>query len=544
MLIRICMIHHPCVMDCGWDQTMPNYSRRKMLASTAATSIFVLPFSEGQKAKAAPQKSNVVRPEDWGAVGDGDHDDTKAIQSAIDHAAKGQVVLLTGKIYKVSGDKTGILKIPPSGLQLRGQGARKPTILCVTDPAYILRGDAVHNVNISNIGFEGPDARCIGIWMSGAASNIRISDCTAKYCGLYNGTTFATSYAEASKGNSPSDVQIQNCIGTGNPKVNTNSAFITVQYHTNVRIDNCQADGYDHGIMWWGGDSNYQKNGAPQAERKTSDITITNCRISNIRQGGIWGSMGRNVKVVNCTVDTCGDVGFDAEGCQDVTFSGGKVRNCKNGCLTTFWGASNIVFQNVDVEVSASFPLAFRSYNATLKAALSESASIIGGTITCPDGIGRIDQGSGPLDNFLMRGTHLKNVIVNMTQRNIHNITIDGITAEFTRQAPNKSGDAVINIGNLQQNGRERASGIVRNCEIISSMPQPGLGDCAISFTGADVNTPSFFSAEGNKISGFGTAISVADSAGRSTYQLKGNQLGRGAIKRTGLSGRSVLNMR
>lgn len=484
----------------------------------------------------------MVRPETWGAVGDGVHNDTKALQSAIDRAG-GRTILLTGKAYRVSGDKAGVLNIPSSGIRLRGQGAQKPIISCATDDAYILKGNAVRNVDISHIAFEGPDGRCVSIGISGASSNIRISDCTAQYCGLYHGTTSANNYVGANGGNSPSGVQIRNCIGTGNPKVIAGLAFISLHYHTNSQVSGCRANNYRHGIMWWGGDSAANANGAPNSERKASGITIADCEMSDMGGGGIWGSMGRDIKVINCTVDTCGDVGFDAEGCQEVTFSGGKVSNCANGCLTTFWGARNIVFENIEVKLSGPRKLAFRSYNATLQATFAESVRIIGGSITCLDNIGWLDQANGPLDSFLMKGTYLKNVIIEMVQQNIHDVTIDDVTIEFTLQAPEKSGSAAISIGRLQQDGRRGGRGIVRNCRIMSPGPQPGLGDCAIAFTGADANADTAFSAEGNRISGFGTAFSLTDAAGKSVYRLRNNQLGQGILKRTGMSSRSILDV-
>jgi hypothetical protein len=244
--------------------------------------------------------------------------------------------------------------------------------------------------------------------------------------------------------------------------------------------------------------------------------------------------------VTDCIVDNCGDVGFDAEGCQDVTFSGGKVRNCTNGCLTTFWGARNIVFENVTVEMSKPFTQAFRSYNATLQSTFAESVRIVGGSMTHLDGTGVITQGNGPLDNFSMEGTSLRDVVIDMTQPNIHNVLIEGVTLALTRPAPMGTASAAISIGNLKQNGRGPARGAVRNCRISTAVPQPGLGDRAIGLTGGDANGITDFTADSNTTGGFGIGVAVSDNAGRSVYRIGRNRFNGGRIDDRGVSRSSV----
>jgi hypothetical protein len=482
----------------------------------------------------------MLKPEQFGAKADGVHDDTQAIQKAIDLANGKAAVLLTGTSYRVNGKTSGILQIPSTGLRLRGAGPQGSTIQSATDGSYILLGNNVSNLDVSGLAFEGTNGKTVAIVVAGNSTGIKLQSITTRGCGLFYCNTAAASYATTNDGNSPSNIDISGCVGHGNSSSVVGLPFINLNYASDVRISNCHAEYYRHGIAWWGGDSAYNADGALTNIRKTRNILISNCGFKNIDQGGIWGSMGRNIKVVGCSVDTCGDVGFDAEGCQEVTFSGGKVKNCTNGCLTTFWGARNILFENVAVEMSKPFVQAFRSYNATLQSTFAESVRIVGGSMTHLDGTGLVTQGNGPLDNFVMEGTSLRDVVVDMTQPNIHNVLIEGVNSSLTRPAPMGTASAAICIGNLKQNGRGAARGTVRNCKVSTTVPQPGLSDRAIGLVGGDANAITDFSADSNTTSGFGTGVIVSDNAGRSVYRIRRNRFNGGQIDDRGVSRSSV----
>lgn len=67
-----------------------------------------------------PQAANV---KDFGAIGDGVADDTKAIQSAIDAVTRGAVFLPKGR-YKI----TNVIRVTKSGVVLRGAGAQESVL--------------------------------------------------------------------------------------------------------------------------------------------------------------------------------------------------------------------------------------------------------------------------------------------------------------------------------------------------------------------------------------------------------------------------------
>ena len=118
---------------------------------------------------------------------------------------------------------------------------------------------------------------------------------------------------------------------------------INLLFSKKCLIEGCRVDNVQHGIQWWG----------DQLFGWCEDIRIINCRVKRA-EGGIWGSLGRQVLVTRCVVENCTDVGIDFEGSQQSTAADNTVRNCKNYGLATFFASENITFRNNRVEQDAS----------------------------------------------------------------------------------------------------------------------------------------------------------------------------------------------
>ncbi len=118
-------------------------NRRRFLATTAALSALASDAQQqppdfswagyrcGEAAIPRPRETASIR--DFGAIGDGDHDDSAAFRKAI---AAGGVIRIPAGRYKI----TDILDITKSGTVLRGDGPGRTTLWCPT-PLNDIRPD-------------------------------------------------------------------------------------------------------------------------------------------------------------------------------------------------------------------------------------------------------------------------------------------------------------------------------------------------------------------------------------------------------------------
>ncbi|WP_080237815.1 right-handed parallel beta-helix repeat-containing protein [Spirosoma rigui] len=128
------------------------------------------------------------------------------------------------------------------------------------------------------------------------------------------------------------NVQVNGCGAKGNDQFQGIN-FVTSK---NVRVTGCRIANAQHGIQWWGDDTNGW----------CEDFRITGNQIQNVDGGGIWGNKGRRITVATNTVKTCGDVGVDFEHSVDCSATNNIVSDCKNYGLATFHSSERITFTN------------------------------------------------------------------------------------------------------------------------------------------------------------------------------------------------------
>lgn len=181
-----------------------------------------------------------------------------------------------------------------------------------------------------------------------------------------------------------------------------------------------------HGLEWWGGNAHPDVDGAPDRERKCMRFTIAGVVVSDASQAGIWGSMGRDGLVTDCTVVQCGDVGFDAEGCDRVTFRECRCEDATNGCFSTFFYSRDIVFADCTGVVADRHRPLFRTFNNTQQAGPSGTITIAGGRFRCTDPAGpsTIDTAGGPVRSLIVRDAALSNVRIDTYTNNMHRVSI------------------------------------------------------------------------------------------------------------------------
>lgn len=252
-----------------------------------------------------------------------------------------------GATYKVSS-----LALP-SNIRLIGNGARFVSTITGAG-AGILTVD-----NGNNIVVEG--------WRAGGAlstifvkirnsSDVHVLNNHCLTTGIATSTSLTDTYSGSSEG-ACRRIEVRGNTGVASNAPNGYSA-ICLRYTSDSIVAENNTSGYGHGVMFWGGDSASDGSGV----RKSQRITIANNVINDVGQGGIWGSMGREITVIGNTCRTGGDVGIDFEGCQMSSATGNTVENFANGGLTTFFSSTDVLFSSNVVEQDSASGAAYKAF--------------------------------------------------------------------------------------------------------------------------------------------------------------------------------------
>lgn len=236
---------------------------------------------------------SAVTPQMFGAIGDGVHDDTKAIQTALD--CRGKVFLAAG-VYRISSKL-----VVHSGTVFYGE---KGSCIKQTEDTFILynensqRSDANwdENITIRSIAFDGATVEAVseytaGMYMCGVRG-LTVENCTMTDIGgdgIYMGRAGKDRYCEK--------VRIINCsFNNCGRNVSNPRQSIAIVFAEDVRITNCSM-------------SNMRKNSyAVDVEPNKTDehcsVYIANCRMvgCGISSGGDQGAT-KTVSVSKCFID-------------------------------------------------------------------------------------------------------------------------------------------------------------------------------------------------------------------------------------------------
>lgn len=328
--------------------------------------------------------------------------------------------------------------------------------------------------------------------------------------------------------NGCSDVHVTRCTATNVADTpDPRRAGVLFQYCVGWSAASCKFSNVPFGVQWWGGDSDPAADGALANPRKCMHGTVTGIQVVNC-VAGVWGSMGSDVNVSSCSVDTASDVGIDFEGCANCSASQNTVRNCVNGNLTCFWLNVDISFVgNTSRQSRADYPH-LRVYNASQDVD-NRSLTVKGNTFITDQTIGVIDTDHGCVETLQFLNNTLTDTRVDFTANNLRYVTVTDNQLSFTRAATQTF--YAIQIGAIHDHG----VGVVARNTVASKVSQPP-DSTALYLWSDDHNSDSQFQATDNHTTGFPVDLMTDNRSGNpgttSYFTIEGNTFGSGVYKK------------
>lgn len=409
----------------------------------------------------------------------------------------------------------------PSNISISGNGE------LIVGPGVEALFIATNKTTIQLSGLKASKTSTNKVWpyllRTSQCKDVRLMGCSTRGMLLYHNTAPTGQSYQAITGESLSKrITIVNCSQTSCSLAK--SATILIEYAQGVIIRKCSLTDCYNGIQWWGGDSNPAVNGALTNPRWTQNVIIEQCVVKKAAQGGIWGSMGQNIRVANNNVSTCGDVGIDAEGCTNVTFINNRVQNGKNGAYATFWLNRNVQLTG-NRGISTDGSPVFRCYNATQT---SDNRDL-----TFKDnqwiGVGKmttVDFNSGPVGSFSVDGDKLTNCRLVYQSNNLGKLRLKDVSVNFTLP---------LTASAVQIGGVTGGADVLMQRVRVKALSQ-NKGSIGFSIEHSDFNNGGQYMCDDCSVSGcvkdFQTRNTSANAGISPVFILNRCRLGAGAIDR------------
>ena len=251
----------------------------------------------------------------YGAIGDGVHDDTAAIQAAINSLpSTGGIVQIPAGTYMIDTSKkinlrsSMLLQMDPAAiLKAKTCSLIRHYILYINDKSDVeiaggqLVGDRDTHVYSGTSTHEwGHGIQCLG-GKRVTIRDMRISKCTG------DGVCV---------GGAASDVVIANIVSTQNRRQG-----LSITNCTNIKV-------YDSEFSYTEGTApECGIDIEPDAGYTCSNVLIRNCRMNGNKKYGvnIWQRVSA-VTITGCTLEKNGSLGMGTNGCTNITFTNNLVR--------------------------------------------------------------------------------------------------------------------------------------------------------------------------------------------------------------------------
>jgi len=342
-------------------------------------------------------------------------DSTAAIQTLVTNAA-GPVVGVPGATYKWSS-----LNLK-NGSDVRGNGA---SLVCTAaSGAGAFTGSNLTNVAVSGWKASGNVGAVLVKMIASKVIDVLRNDLTN--LGMFRCDSANISVYTGSTEGENADILVKDNRAVAPATLNT--ICVGLYYASDCLVTHNRIEGFDNGALFWGGDANVNVNGAIANPRKSKRITMTFNNVIGPSNGGLWGSMGEDIRICDNTVRDCGDVGIDFEGCFNARANRNTVSDCDNGNFATFSLCRNISFaHNTSLATGqATCQYLFKVYNSTADSSKATGNGVI--KLTNNALIRTNGVGSGVVieacHHIIIRGNHMKNTYIFAQTNNMNHVSI------------------------------------------------------------------------------------------------------------------------
>ena len=384
-----------------------------------------------------------VNAADEGIVGDGS-DCTSALRKLL--TVKKKVFLPAGKYLVTASipltDDTSL--IGEEGTEIVTEGGYDLFLIRGARQSGGKTAVRRQNITVASIAFSAPEPQRQYVVNAKSVEHLVLDRLTVKNMGcIVTETVYAvnafdgtpdpcTTAGMTSDDCLNSDISITRCKIDCGDATESGATGVYLMFLKNFRVLGCEVSNAWQGIQFWGGDSDYERGGKAENDKRAKNGLIAECTSFDIGGGGIWGSMGQNITVTRCSTGRCGDVGVDFEGCADATATDCKAYDCRNGNYSTFqYCTGKILFFNCESYLGEGYNQHFFNSNSTLTPheqditfdhCLFESTELA--AVNCQSAMAK----------FTFTNNTCKNTVVNTTGLNIQQIVIED--NEFTMHVP------------------------------------------------------------------------------------------------------------